>query len=135
MGAEIVSAGGIVYRIKNSSVEVKLITTKRWPFSFPKGRVEKGECLEDCAIRETKEEAGADAKIEAFLGTAKWRLKDGGNKVVHMYLMKLVKDGKVADPDNEIIKARWKPIDEAMELVDFPPMNKLLVKAAKLIRR
>lgn len=127
-----ISAGGVVYRIKNDGViEVKLITTKAWKFTLPKGHVEQNDSTEDTAIREVKEEAGVDAKIEAFLGTAEWKLRSGDTKIVYIYLMKCIKDGKVNDPDNEILKAEWKTLDEAVQLVDFPPMRKLLFYAIR----
>ncbi len=127
-----VSAGGVVYRVRDDGViEVKLITTKSWRHSLPKGHVENSDSTEDTAIREDKEEAGVDAEIEAFLGTAEWKLRSGDMKTVYIYLMKLVKDGKVNDPDNEILKAEWKTLDEAVRLVDFPPMRKLLINAVR----
>lgn len=127
-----VSAGGVVYRVRTDGViEVKLITKKSWKYSLPKGHVEQGDSLEDTAIREVKEEAGVDAAIETFLGTAEWKLRSGDTKIVYIYLMKLLKDGKVNDPDNEILKAEWKTLDEAVRLVDFPPMRKLLFCAIR----
>lgn len=127
-----VSAGGVVYRVRDDGViEVKLITTKSWKFSLPKGHVENNDSVEDTAVREVKEEAGVDAKVEAFLGTAEWKLRSGDTKTVYIYLMKCLKDGKVQDPDGEIIKAEWKTLDEAVRLVDFPPMRKLLFYAVR----
>jgi len=127
-----ISAGGVVYRTRDDGViEVKLITTKSWKFSLPKGHVEQGDSTEDTAIREVKEEAGVDAKIETFLGTAEWKLRSGDTKIVYIYLMKCVKDGKAQDPDGEIIKTEWRTLDEAVRLVDFPPMRKLLFYAIR----
>lgn len=129
-----VSAGGVVYRVRDDGViEVKLITTKSWKYSLPKGHVENNDSTEDTAIREVKEEAGVDASIETFLGTAEWKLRSGDFKTVYVYLMKLIKDGKVSDPDNEILKAEWKTLDEAVRLVDFPPMRKLLFYAIRYL--
>ncbi len=127
-----ISAGGVVYRInKDGVIEVKLITTKSWKYSLPKGHVENNESVEDTAIREVKEEAGVDAKIEIPLGTTEWKLRSGDLKRVYIYLMKLVKDGEVNDPDKEILKAEWKTLDEAVRLVDFPPMRKFLYYTIK----
>lgn len=135
MGGKIVSAGGVVYRIKNGKIEVKLITTKNWSYTLPKGHIEDGEDVEDCAVREVKEESGATGAIEKFLGTAKWKLKSGKTKLVHIYLMKCVRDSKHNDPDNEVLKTEWKELGDAIDLVSFPPMNELLVKAAKHLNR
>lgn len=129
----IVSAGGVVYRTKNREIEVKLITTKSWKYTLPKGRVEQNESVEDSAIREVKEEAGVEAKIESFLGTVEWKLKSGEPKVVYIYLMQCLKDGKINDPDNETIDANWYLLDQAIELVTFPPMRKMLIRAMKFL--
>ena len=127
-----ISAGGVVYRIRHDGVfEVKLITTKSWKYSLPKGHVEANDSTEDTAIREVKEEAGVDATIEAFLGSAEWKLRGGDRKTVYIYLMKLISDGPVNDPDKEIIKAEWKTLDEAIRLVEFPPMRKMLIYAVR----
>lgn len=125
------SAGGVVYRVVNDVIEVKLITTKNWKYNFPKGHVEHGESIESAALREVLEEAGCEAAIELFLGESEWQLRDGGYKRVYMYLMKLVKDGSTNDPDNEIISACWVPINHAINLVSFPPMKKFLFYAIR----
>jgi len=41
---------------------------KMGEWSFPSGYIDRGEVLEDGAIRETKEETGLDVKIERLLG-------------------------------------------------------------------
>jgi 8-oxo-dGTP pyrophosphatase MutT (NUDIX family) len=135
---ELVSAGGVVYRIKdNGIIEVKLITTKNWRYSLPKGRVEgkleNKESLELTAQREVREESGVKAVIEDYLGEAQWKIRSGDLKVVHIFLMKCVEDGPPNDPDKEILKAEWKTLDDAIRLVDFPPMRKMLILAVRLL--
>ena len=130
----VISAGGVVYRISNGNYEIKLITTKAWKYTLPKGRVENSDSVEDTAIREVKEEAGVDATIDASLGSIEWKIRSGaGVKTVFLFLMKCINDGPVNDPDNEILSAEWKSLDEAIELVDFPPMKKIVISAARLL--
>lgn len=129
-----ISSGGIVYRIRNDGIfEIKLITTKSWKYSLPKGHVENNDSVEDTAIREVKEEAGIDASIVSYIGSAEWKLRSGDNKIVYIYLMKCILDGSPNDPDNEIIKSEWHSLHDAIRLVDFPPMRKLIIKAARLL--
>lgn len=132
MGKQI-SAGGIVYkRNKNNIIEVKLIFTKKWRNgSLPKGKIENNESFELCALREVQEESGVIAEIEDYLGEIGWKLKSGDDKIVHVFLMKCVKDGQPNDPDNEIIKAEWKTIDEAINTIDFIPVKNILLLAWK----
>ena len=41
---------------------------RRAPWSIPKGELDPGESLEDCAVRETREETGLESRILAPLG-------------------------------------------------------------------
>lgn len=53
------SAGVIVFYIeKNNEIKYLLLKHKPASWDFPKGLVEKGESLEDAAIRECQEETG-----------------------------------------------------------------------------
>lgn len=131
--AEQISAGGVVYKLDNNKHKIKLILTNKNRWGLPKGRVEPKEDIEVAALREVKEESGAEAKIQKPLGSAEWRLKNGDLKRVYIYLMELIKDGEVNDPDNEILKAEWKTIDEALKLVLFPPLRKMLIAGIKAI--
>src|SRR5689334_14317844 len=64
------SAGGVVYRRVNDSLEVlicKAASYHKWV--LPKGLIDKGESVEQAALREVKEEVGVTAHIVAPLGT------------------------------------------------------------------
>ena len=55
-------------------VEEKLVMVKRdiepalGKWSFPSGFVDRGEVVEDAAIREVKEETGLDVRLDGFVG-------------------------------------------------------------------
>jgi len=54
-----ISAGGVVVRVENNMILVGLINDPSYKdYLLPKGRVEKGESIEDAAKRETAEETG-----------------------------------------------------------------------------
>lgn len=129
----IVSAGGIVWRKTDKEFQVKLIYTSKKYWTLPKGRVEENEDIKKAAIREVWEESGVQAKIDLFVGNAEWKLKSGETKIVHLYLMELIKDGEPNDPDGESVRAEWKSLHEAIVLVDFPPLRNILVDVITIL--
>ncbi|WP_373516403.1 NUDIX hydrolase [Pricia sp.] len=104
-----VAAGGVV---TNPEGKVLFIYRKdKW--DLPKGRLDKGESIEDCAIREVMEETGVSGlRIENFLRTTYHIYKNDGTqtlKEVHWYAMKTEYDGKLKPEKKEgIVKVKWK---------------------------
>ena len=58
----VLKAGTIVFSSASPEKILVLYQQKHRDFSFPKGHMEQGETLEQCAVRETKEETGLDNK-------------------------------------------------------------------------
>ncbi len=86
----VVSAGGIVVRDAFNSREILLVRMARGSWSFPKGRVERGETPEAAAEREVREEAGVDAHVTGVAGVVRYVYRDHQalvSKSVHLYLM------------------------------------------------
>jgi len=105
----VVAAGGVV---TNDEGRVLFIyRNDKW--DLPKGKLDKGESIEDCAIREVMEETGVKGlKIENFLRTTYHIFKNNGIytlKQVHWYAMKTSYDGKLKPEKKEgIVKVKWK---------------------------
>ena len=105
------AAGGIVEK------EGKfLLIYRRKVWDFPKGKLDKGETIENCAVREVEEETGVkvklDKKIEAvwhtYIDRKKYILKK-----TYWYAMHCVNDKKMAPQKAEgIKKVEWMSIDE-----------------------
>ena len=53
-----ISAGGIIVRYRNNTWEVVVLRDMNNSWTFPKGKIEKGEILEKTARREIEEEIG-----------------------------------------------------------------------------
>ncbi|GAB2767388.1 NUDIX hydrolase [Salinimicrobium soli] len=105
----VTAAGGMVL---NPKKEVLFIFRNgRW--DLPKGKIEKGEGLEDGAIREVEEETGVkNLKISQFLQETYHVFQRKGRyrlKVTYWYEMTTDYDGELVPEEKEgIMKAKWK---------------------------
>ena len=114
----LVSAGGIVYRIVDGNVETVLCGRSqpvRW--SLPKGTPDRGESLEDTALREVREETGLEVAIEAPIGSISyWFVSPHDrvhcNKTVHFFLM-AHRGGSTDQHDPEFDEVKWFSSSEA----------------------
>lgn len=110
-----VSCGAVTYRVENGKTYVLLIKqfSNNDSWGIPKGHVNDGETLEDCAVREVREETGVTVKLGERLPDCHARLKNE-DKTVVSYLATVVGDHepKHDDPDNEVADAQWIPIDQ-----------------------
>lgn len=87
---EATSCGGVVIFRGKILLLYKNLKNKYDGWMFPKGTVEPGEDYEDTAIREVKEESGADARIVSYVGRSTYTFsipQDVVDKEVHWYLM------------------------------------------------
>ncbi|MFK5971888.1 MAG: NUDIX domain-containing protein [Flavobacteriaceae bacterium] len=104
-----VAAGGVV---TNKEGKVLFIyRNDKW--DLPKGKLDKGETIEQCALREVEEETGVKGlKIENFLKTTYHVFKRNGVyrlKEVHWFAMKTSFEGKLKGQKSEgIEKVKWK---------------------------
>lgn len=132
----ITAAGGMVF---NSKKEILFIHRKgRW--DLPKGKVDKGETLQEAAIREIEEETGVkDLQIVGFIDTTYHILKRNGKyklKETYWYKMFTEYDGKLTPETKEgIKKAKWKNFEKSQKAIHDSYENvKLLFPSEYLIK-
>jgi 8-oxo-dGTP pyrophosphatase MutT (NUDIX family) len=81
------AAGGLVFNEKNEL----LMIFRRGFWDLPKGKVDEGETLEQCAVREVQEETGLqNIKLGAFLTTTYHTYTQKGQTILkpsHWYKM------------------------------------------------
>lgn len=111
----IVSAGGVLLRNgSDGRREVCIILQARWgDWTLPKGKIEKGEHLVACALREVLEETGCSATVIDYLGSISYFVEANVPKSVHFWAMELV-DSEAQPPDGEADGIVWVPIDDVM---------------------
>ena len=134
------SAGGVVYRFTPKGPEVALVAVKGGKvWTLPKGTVDKGERLEQTAMREVAEETGLDAELADRLGEITYwyylsEEKARCKKTVHFYLMRYIR-GNTVDHDREVDAARWFPIEEALKATTYKGDREMLEKAKEMLKR
>ena len=137
-----ISAGCVVYRSFDKSIEVVLIQPReRTAWALPKGLVERGEAPEYAAQREAREETGLNGEIVTKIDTikysymAKWEKPPTRVfKIVTFYLLRFT-DGDPSQHDKEVDRVEWFPIDQAIKSASYPLEKSVLRKAKELITK
>jgi 8-oxo-dGTP diphosphatase len=136
---EAVSAGGVVYRVREDGVaELVLVarpSSNLW--ALPKGTPEPGESIEQTAIREVSEETGLQVKIVAPVCSIAYSFKLAGegvriDKVVHHFLMQ-AHDGDVTLHDHEYDVVDWFEPGEALRRMTYANERSVVERAVELI--
>ena len=115
-----IAAGGWVY---NSNHDLLMINRQdHW--DIPKGHIDKGESVEQCAIREVEEETAVKGlHIESYIGISRhiFRYREDEElilKVTHWYKMKTGFAGKLLPQhDEDISEVKWVKEDEINKLL------------------
>jgi len=129
------AAGGVISRQKRDGrVEVLLIhRPHRQDWTFPKGKLERGETHEECALREVEEETGLRCALGLELRSTSHTDGKGRLKVVRYWMMYPV--GGVAGPRNEVDAVQWVSIERARSILTYERDQALLQIFADTQRR
>jgi 8-oxo-dGTP pyrophosphatase MutT (NUDIX family) len=117
------SAGGVIYRLSGSTVDVVLIATGggvRW--GLPKGQVTANETPEMAAQREIEEETGLRGEVIQPLETIEYWFRSGQRRIhkfVDLYLLRY-DAGEIMPQEAEVDDARWFDLDGAIAISTFP---------------
>jgi 8-oxo-dGTP diphosphatase len=113
------AAGGILLReLPDGGLEIAVIHRPgRQDWSLPKGKLDPGELLEDCALREVLEETGYRCRLLSFVGFTEYQDRRGRPKVVGYWAMEVI-DGEFTVSE-EVDDIRWLELDEAAQLLSY----------------
>jgi 8-oxo-dGTP pyrophosphatase MutT (NUDIX family) len=131
MDTEILAAGGIVIDYATHAPRVLLVHRPAYDdWSFPKGKLDKGETVEQAALREVREETGLECRIVRELATLRYRYRtrNAGRlkpKAVHYFLMEHV-SGDIRVPCVEVDRAEWFDFAQAAGALSYEQDRKLL---------
>lgn len=121
MSSDVIAAGGIVTRTGDCGTEVVVIhRPDHQDWSFPKGKLDPGESIEEAALREVWEETMLRCSLGEYLGTQQYK-----GKLVHYWTMSVEEEGTLI-PNDEVDELRWVPLAEAAELLTHRQDRSLL---------
>jgi len=114
------AAGAVVFR---GGDEVLLVHRPKYDdWSFPKGKLERGELAPVAAVREVEEETGLRVRLHRPLGAQRYPVR-GGRKLVHYWTGRLL---DAAEDDvsghvraGEIDRVAWVPVDVALKQLTY----------------
>jgi 8-oxo-dGTP pyrophosphatase MutT (NUDIX family) len=130
MKASATHAGGVVVRRDEGVPKYLLVSTKDFQqWVLPKGHVERGETLEQTALREVLEETGVVARSPRRLPRDLRFTVWGKELVVAFFLMECVEETKAS----ENRKKAWLPIERAVERASHEETKAVLRLAAATV--
>jgi 8-oxo-dGTP pyrophosphatase MutT (NUDIX family) len=135
----LVSAGGVLFRKRDSEIEVCLISKRdRNVWALPRGRVEEGETPDQTAVREVREETGFQAKVLRKIDEISFHFYSKTDdrliyRTVHFFLMPL-ENSEQGIVDSEVGRVEWFPIEQAIRVLKYENEKEILRKARNLLR-
>ncbi|MCW3105877.1 MAG: hypothetical protein JWQ09_383 [Segetibacter sp.] len=108
MPVKIIAAGGIVENEENKI----LFQFRREKWDLPKGKLDEGETIEACAVREVEEETGLhDIQLGELVGITHHFYNENGTdieKETHWFAMKVTGQQElIPQVEEDILELRW----------------------------
>ena len=135
------SAGGVVYK-KDPDLQILVSRhSGHHGWVFPKGLIgdradNKHEGKEETAIREVKEETGADGEIVKTLTPVTYWYEWEGEKIkktVYYFIMKYI-DGDISIHDHEMEEVEWINPTDVEKRLTYPSDKKVWREAREFIK-
>ncbi|WP_245786625.1 NUDIX hydrolase [Lentzea albida] len=124
------AAGAVLWRDAGGNVEVAVVHRQRYDdWSLPKGKLDQGETIPACAVREIEEETGFSCVLGRHLSQVSYSVK-GVPKTVDYYAAEAVSGSFAAN--EEVDELRWLPVTEASALLTYAPDREVLDEFARL---
>jgi 8-oxo-dGTP pyrophosphatase MutT (NUDIX family) len=127
------AAGGLVFNDKGEA----LFIFRRGKWDLPKGKLDEGESLEQCAVREVQEETGLkNVVLKEFIITTYHTYEEEGKQVLkesHWYRMEVKgKQELIPQTEEDITDIRWVKKEGWTGLMEnsFPLIKKVLKKTS-----
>jgi 8-oxo-dGTP pyrophosphatase MutT (NUDIX family) len=134
---EILAGGGLVYRISKKGHIKVLLIKRKGVWDLPKGKLDAGESIEQCAAREVMEEVGLlklpmivrplDQSLHTYIEKG-----DKVKKVTYWYLMYTDERVFIPQAEEQIEAVKWKKIDDAFSMVQYDNLRSVIDRFRRL---
>jgi len=123
----VVAAGAILWRKEKGELRVLMIHRSRYDdWSWPKGKLDKGETVSEAAVREIREETGLKVSLGVKLFVSEYKLDNGSKKVVHYWAAEVTDEALKRQkfvPDDEVSTFEWLTVAEAKKRMSYKHDN------------
>lgn len=119
-------AGTILINLENKKVGL-VYRDEQDDYSFPKGHLEEGETLPECAVRETEEETLRKNHLVDNKVIAIDRYSSEKEKDVETYYYLAIDDGKTFKniPEKDREELIWKNVDEVNRILTYDNLKEI----------
>ncbi|MGM0745282.1 NUDIX hydrolase [Rhodohalobacter sp.] len=129
------AAGGVLYNKEKSPPSILLIK-RNGVWDLPKGKLEEGESIKECAVREVAEEVGVSSpRIREFLCETYHEYEMNGDEVgkkTFWYSMETTQTENLKPQKEEgITDLGWVEASEALESVGYQNLMKVIQEYLK----
>ena len=135
------TSGGIVFRLTKDEkdIEILLIEDSKNRWTIPKGHIEPGETAKQTAIREIGEEAGLfHIDVLTWLGKIHFKYRRAESLVLmttQIYLVHALDKDEKPTKEKWMNGIKWFKFADALEMIEYEDIEKLLLLAKKKIRQ
>jgi len=131
------SSGAIVFRREKGEILYLILHYEEGHWDFPKGKIEKGERVEETARREIAEESGITEVrfIPGFREKLKYFFRREGKTIAKTVYFSLAETSqKEVKLSFEHIGFEWLPYEKALERLTFDNAKRLLENANNFLK-
>ena len=134
------TSGGIVFRFTpdKKDIEILLIQDSKERWTIPKGHIEPGETAKVTARREIEEETGLkNVSILTWLGKIHFKYRRLDKLVLmttQIYLVQALDARETPTPEKWMKGIKWFSFTDALEVIEYEDIEKLMLIAKKKIR-
>jgi diadenosine hexaphosphate hydrolase (ATP-forming) len=134
------TSGGIIFRLtkEKKDIEILLIQDSKGRWTIPKGHIEPGETAKMTARREIEEETGLkNVNILTWLGKIHFKYRRADKLVLmttQIYLVEAMDTHETPIGEKWMKGIQWFPFADALDLIEYDDIEKLMLIAKKRIR-